>query len=158
MREMPTGAAVMINRLRIACIILAAFLAGGASAEQFHTFGDYTIHYSAFTTDFLSTDVAKSYGITRSKNRALLNISVLKKATGTTGTPAHARVKVTATNLQAQVRELTVREFAEPGAVYYLAELPVSHGETLTFNVEVTPSDDKTPYNFSFQQQFVTKY
>lgn len=148
----------MIYRSRIACLIIAAFLACGANAEQFETFGDYTVHYSAFTTDFLSADIAKSYGITRSKNRALLNISILKKVMGTTGTPMHATVKVTATNLQAQVRDLTVRELAEPGAVYYLAELPVSHGETLTFNVEVTPSGDKTPYNFSFQQQFVTKY
>lgn len=148
----------MINRLRIACLIFIASLAGAASAEQFETFGDYTVHYSAFTTDFLSAEIAKSYGITRSKNRALLNISILKKVMGTTGTPVHARVKVTATNLQAQVRVLNVRELAEPGAVYYLAELPVSHGETLTFNVEVTPGDDKTPYDFSFKQQFVTKY
>lgn len=148
----------MFNRLRIACLIFATLLTSAAGAEQFETFGDYTVHYSAFTTDFLSVDIAKSYGITRSKNRALLNISILKKVLGTTGTPVHARVNVTATNLHAQVRELNVRELAEPGAVYYLAELPVSHGETLTFNVEVTPGDDKTPYNFSFQQQFVTKY
>jgi Domain of unknown function (DUF4426) len=148
----------MINRLRIACFIFAALVTSGARAEQFETFGDYTVHYSAFTTDFLSAEIAKSYGLARSKNRALLNVSILKKVLGKTGTPVHARVKIKATNPQARVQELNIRELEEPGAVYYLAELPVSHGETLTFNVEVTPRGDKMPYKFSFQQQFVTEY
>ena len=69
----------MINSLRIVLCLIAAVLAGSAIAEQFETFGDYTIHYSVFTTDVLSEEIAKSYGIARSKNRALLNISILKK-------------------------------------------------------------------------------
>ena len=148
----------MINSLRIVLCLIAAVLAGSAIAEQFETFGDYTIHYSVFTTDVLSEEIAKSYGIARSKNRALLNISILKKEMGASGTPIHAAVKVTATNPSAQLRELEVRELEEPGAVYYLAETGVKHGEVLTYKVEVTPSGDSTPYNFSFQQQFVTDY
>ena len=148
----------MINSLRIVLCLIAAVLAGSAIAEQFETFGDYTIHYSVFTTDVLSEEIAKSYGIARSKNRALLNISILKQVMGTSGTPIHAAVKVTATNLSAQLRELEVRELEEPGAVYYLAETGVKHGEVLTFKVEVTPSGGSTSYTFSFQQQFVTDY
>ena len=148
----------MINSLRIVLCLIAAVLAGSAIAEQFETFGDYTIHYSAFTTDVLSEEIARSYGIARSKNRALLNISILKQAMDTSGTPIHAAVKVSATNLSAQLRELEVRELEEPGAVYYLAETGVKHGEVLTYNVEVTPGESSMPYRFSFQQQFVTDY
>ena len=49
------------------------------NAEQFKTFGDYTVHYSAFTTDTLSPSIAKSYKILRSKNRIMVNLSILKK-------------------------------------------------------------------------------
>ena len=79
-------------------------------AEQSQTFGDYTIHYNAFTTDILEPSVARIYKIPRSKNRVLLNISVLKKVMGTTGQPVTAKIQATATNLSAQVKTLEMRE------------------------------------------------
>jgi hypothetical protein len=128
-----------------------------AAAEQSKTFGDYTVHYSAFSTDILTPEVAKSYRIQRSKNRALLNISVLKKLMGTTGQPVKADVKATATNLSAQLRELDVRELAEHGAVYYIAQTAVNNEETLRYDVSITPEGETAPFNFSFEQQFFTE-
>ena len=125
-----------------------------AHAEQFRQFGDYTVHYSAFTTDILTPSVAKSYGIRRSKNRALLNITVLKKVIDAPGRPVKARVDASATNLSAQLRELHVRELTETDAVYYLAETVVNDGETLKYDLEVTPEGEATTYRFSFYQQF----
>ena len=75
------------------------------SAEQSKTFGEYTIHYVAFTTDLLSPEVARLYKIRRSKNRAILNISVLKKVMETTGQPVKAQVEATATNLTQAVKK-----------------------------------------------------
>lgn len=123
-------------------------------AEQAKDFGDYTIHYSAFTTDILTPEVAKSYNIPRSKNRVLLNISVLKKIMGTTGQPVKAKIQATATNLSAQLRQLEVRELNDHGAIYYIAETTVTHKETLKFNISALPEDAKVPFVFSFQQQF----
>ncbi len=123
-------------------------------AEQAKDFGDYTIHYSAFTTDILSPEVAKIYGIRRSSNRVLLNISVLKKVMGTSAQPVPARIEATATNLSSQLRELDVRRVNEQGAIYYLAELKVDHKETLKFDLSVTPEGAEDTYNFSFTQQF----
>ena len=60
--------------IRPLAIVLAAILATvsfGVTAEQSKSFGDYTVHYSAFTTDILTPAVAKSYRIPRSKYRAL---------------------------------------------------------------------------------------
>lgn len=145
---------------RVAAKLAAAFMLlwiGPAAAEQSMNFGDYTIHYSAFTTDILTPDVAKGYGIPRSRNRVLLNISVLKKVMGTTGQPVKAAVTATATNLSGQLRDLSVRELDEHNAIYYIAETTVAHEETLKFSVRVIPDGDTAPVQFSFDQQFFTQ-
>ena len=128
-----------------------------AGAEQARQFGDYTVHYSAFTTDILAPEVAKAYQIQRSKNRALLNISILKKVMGTTGQPVKAAITATATNLSGQLRQLDVRELDEQGAVYYIAETPVNHEETLKYSLTIVPQGETDPLNFTFEEQFFTR-
>ena len=150
-----------MKRIYPICIslILLAFTALPVQAEQARTFGNYTVHYNAFTTNMLSPEIAKLYNIARSNNRALLNISILKKEMGTTTKPVRARVNATATNMNAQLHKLAVRELiesGEPGAIYYLAETPVNNGDTLTYDVSFTPEGEEQAYSFSFQQQFYT--
>ncbi|MCH6550353.1 MAG: DUF4426 domain-containing protein, partial [Proteobacteria bacterium] len=43
--------------------------------------GDHIVHFSAQSTDQLEPDVARAYGIVRSKNRVMLTVSVLKEGT-----------------------------------------------------------------------------
>ena len=51
-------------RIITALLTLLLMTAGlTVNAEQSKTFGDYTIHYAAFTTDMLSTEVARQYKI-----------------------------------------------------------------------------------------------
>ncbi len=128
-----------------------------AKAEQSKTFGDYTIHYVAFNTNMLSPDVATAYKIRRSKNRVILNISVLKKIMGTTGKPVKAEIEATATNLSRQLRKLNVRELTAQGAIYYIAETAVNNEETLNFELNVTPEGESMALHLSFQQQFFTE-
>ncbi len=145
---------------RIPTVLAAALLLAAtppAGAEQSKTFGDYTIHYAAFTTDILTPEVARTYKIRRSKNRALLNISVLKKVMGTTGQPVRAQVEATATNLSRQLRSLDVRELSEQGAIYYIAEMIVNNEETLEFDLNITPEGESVALRFLFQQQFFTE-
>lgn len=154
------GVVSMMRSYMLFAGLLLATLADSAQAEQSKTFGNYTVHYNAFTTDHLSPSIAKVYGISRSKSRALLNISILKKVMETSGSPVKAYVEATATNMNAQLRQLEVRELVEsgqPGAIYYLAETAVGHGETLTYNISFIPEGETKPYNFSFRQQFITK-
>ena len=148
----------MIKRLKIFLSVVFTIMVEPVNAEQSKDFGDYTIHYNAFTTDILSPSIAKSYRITRSKNRALLNISILKKVMGTNVTPSKAVVIASATNLTNQLRELKFREVLEEGAIYYLAELPVNNGETLKFSINVIPAGETGAYKFSFQEQFITNF
>lgn len=126
------------------------------SAEQLKTFGDYSVHYSTFTTDMLTAEVARGYNITRSKNRALLNISILKKILDTNVKPVRAQVVASATNLSAQLKNLEIKEISDQGAIYYIAEIPISDRETLNFNVTVTPEGETNTYTVTFQQQYFT--
>lgn len=146
-----------MSRISVALItLLLITTALTVSAEQSKTFGDYTIHYVAFTTDLLSPEVARLYKIRRSKNRAILNISVLKKVMGTTGQPVKALVEATATNLNRQLKTLDTRELSSNGAIYYIAETAVNNEETLDFDLSITPEGEAVALSFSFQQQFFT--
>ncbi|KPJ91631.1 MAG: hypothetical protein AMJ53_11250, partial [Gammaproteobacteria bacterium SG8_11] len=61
-------------------LLIVGGLPGAAWAGTSQSFGDYTIYYSAFTSDTLQPAIAKTYGITRSKNLGLLSVSIVKKA------------------------------------------------------------------------------
>jgi len=137
--------------------LLSLLISHTAQAEQSKVFGNYTIHYSAFTTDNLTPSVAKQYNIPRSKKRALLNISVLKKTSDGSSKPTNAIIKGTTTNLSQQLRELDPREISEKGAIYYIAETPVDNAEILKYKLEITPQGEKTTYTLSFQEQFYTE-
>ena len=138
-----------------ALLVLAILLPAMATAEQSRKFGDYTIHYSAFTTDTLTPEVARQYRIPRSKNRAMVNISVLKTTKNVTfGTPIKARITGAAMNLSEQLRNLQLREITEGDAIYYIAETPVNNGEKLKFSFKITPEGEAASYSLSFEEQF----
>ncbi|MFT5425172.1 MAG: hypothetical protein ACI9ZT_000093 [Gammaproteobacteria bacterium] len=149
--EMTKSTSLLLTALLSLAIPLTAL------AEQSKDFGNYTVHYSAFTSDNLTPSVAKEYNIPRSKKRALLNISVLKKMADGSSKPTSAIIKGTATNLSQQLRELNPREISEKGAIYYIAETPVANAEVLKYNLEVTPEGENTTYTLSFQEQFYTE-
>jgi len=155
-QNLPRVSTGIIIRLFFTALILLA-LPLMAQAEQSKVFGNYTVHYSAFTTDNLTPSVARTYNIPRSKKRALLNISVLKKTADGSSKPTRVAIKGTTTNLsQQQLRELSLREISEKGAIYYIAETPVDNAETLKYNLEISPEGETTTYKLSFQEQFYT--
>ena len=148
----------MIKRLFFIIAISLSLAVSQVYAEQSKSFGDYTIHFSAFTTDILTPEVAKAYRIPRSKNRALLNISVLKKVMNTAGSPVKAKIKASATNLNSQLRDLDVRELDDKsGAIYYIAETTVDNEEVLKYSITVLPEGENENFTFDFQQQFFTR-
>ncbi|MDZ7751927.1 MAG: DUF4426 domain-containing protein [Gammaproteobacteria bacterium] len=134
--------------------LLLALASFGAAAEQSVDVGEYVIHYNALNTDNLLPQVAQSYGITRSPNRVLLNVTVLKKIMGTTGKPVSADISATATNLNNQLYTIDMRQVDDGGAIYNLGTITVNHGDTLTFHITAVPEDTDTPYKLKFQRQF----
>ena len=121
-------------------------------------FGNYIIHVNALTTDQLPTEVAQGYKITRSKNRAMMNISVREKQENGE-IPISASVNVVAKNLSNQLKNVKLREIkdADPVAIYYIGELPVSHEETIVFDLDITPAGASKPVLLSYKQQFYTE-
>ena len=117
----------------------------------------YTIHHNALLTSDLLPDVAKTYNIRRSKNRAMLNVSVIKDVAGTTGESVTAKVTATGKNTRGQVRNIPMRKIQEADATYYIGDFLVENQETVDFTILVTPEGESQTHTTSIQQQFFTK-
>lgn len=131
-------------------------LAATAAAEQSVDTGDYVVHYNAIPTELLSPQVARAYGLTRSHNRAMLNVAVLKKE-GDQTLPVTAELTTSASNLAGQRRDLEMRLIEEQDARYYIGTVRVSDEEILRFNVRVMPEGRSEPIEIQFDQQFFTE-
>jgi len=140
----------------IAALAMLMTTSFAVHAEQSQSMGDYVIHYNAFATGDLSPAIAKTYGITRSKNRALLNVTVLKKVLGTPGQPVTGQLKVSAINLSRQMQNLEPREVKEGNAIYYLTEFTIADQEIIDFTLDVTPEHQTETAHIQFRQQFFT--
>ena len=101
----------------------------------------------------LAQTLARANGITRSANRALVNIAVRQGEPGADRAVA-AKVTVAATNLAGQRVELRMREVREGDAIYYLGEARTSGRETLSFDLSVTPEGAERPIRTVFRQEF----
>jgi hypothetical protein len=119
-----------------------------------HDFGDFQLHYNAVRTDVLTAEVARAYGIERSANRVLLNVSLLRKNADGTTTPADGLVTATAYNLNGQLKELAMRRITEGSSVYYIGEVGISGNEILVFDISVVPPGQKTKYSVQFKREF----
>lgn len=124
--------------------------------ENFQEFGDYVVYFNAQATSMLPPEVARAYGIQRSSNRAMLNVTIIRKVSGSTGQPTPAVVSVDASNLTGQLKEVDVREVREGEAIYYIGELSVANRETLIFDISVRPEGVSDPFRVRFRQQFYT--
>ncbi len=141
---------------RIALIVIAFALLGltanlyAANAKEY---ADHIIYYNAFPTDSLPSEMTKKYGLKRSKNYAMVNISVMKKSSGI---PTGVKAKVTGSlkNLMGQTRELEFREIKEANAVYYIAQIGVQNQEIVNFNIDIRPEGTELNYDVAFDKKF----
>jgi hypothetical protein len=133
---------------RALLVLCGTLTAAVADAERKQQSGAYTAHYTLVPTLFLKPDIATAYGIARSRDRALLNVSVLD----VDGRPVRARLTGSVRNLLEQQQALTLREVTEGEAVYYLAEVRHTDREVLRFAIDILPPDGPTQ-TLTFQQQ-----
>ena len=120
---------------------------------SFVDIGNHVVHFSAQSTDQLPPDIARAYNIVRSKNRAMLNVSIIEKGTER---PVTAEISVKTVNLTGQLKNVTMRMVQEQEAIYYIGETPVANQETLIFDISVIPEGASTPSNVRFKRQFYT--
>ena len=115
--------------------------------------GEHAVHFSAQTTDQLPPEIASAYNIVRSKNRAMLNVSVVRSSDGAS-VPATLTVKTQ--NLTGQLKTVTMRRIEEQDAIYYIGVTPVANRETLIFDIAVSPEGSDESTDIRFQRQFYT--
>jgi hypothetical protein len=144
-------------RRLLAASLLALALPALALAENSTLVGGYTIHHNAMTTDTLTPQIAQAYDIKRSANRGMISISVLENRPDGQPRAVSADIDVVAANLTGQTRDIDVRRIQEGNAIYYIADFPVSHEETLNFVLEVEPEGVEQPYTARFSQKFYTR-
>ena len=145
--------------MRIPALVtaIALLISSSTYAQQAVEFNDYTVHYNAISTAQLQAQVAQAYGIKRSSNRAMLNITILKSSAEG---PQAARgvLKATARNLTGQTRQIDMREINESGeAIYYIGEFRVNNMETFDFMIDVRPEGSAQLLEVRFRQQFYTE-
>ena len=134
--------------LSITLLVVLMFFSQ-AHAEQKQVLGNWDVHYIALNTTFLSPEVAKQYGIVRSKFNALINISVLDRKE-----KLAQSVILTgeAKNLIGVIKKLTFKQVKEGKAVYYLAVLPFSDLEQ--YRISININDGLEQKTLKFQHKF----
>jgi len=140
----------LMKRFSVVALLLAV-ISTPAAAENMKKMGNMNIHYIALGATFFTPEVARAYGIERSKYNGLVNISVLDNTKD--GTPAKVvTITGTARNLLGQKKELNFKEVKEGDAIYYLAQVSYRNDETISFDLMV--SDGKESHNLKFKQKF----
>ena len=143
----------MLNRKTFIALSLSGLIAacgGGGetptvptaepAGESMKDIGDHIVHFSA-------------QSIVRSKNRAMLTISVVQESDNRS-VPADVTVKTV--NLTGQLKNVAMRQIEDQEAVYYIGETPVANRETLIFDITVTPEGAAGSSEVRFKREFYT--
>jgi hypothetical protein len=144
------------SNLKVVCfyllnlsVALALMFSSQVNAEQKQVLGSWDVHYIALNSTFLTPEVAKQYGIVRSKFNALINISVLDRQDKTAQSVI---LTGDAKNLIGVVKKLTFKQVTEGKAIYYLAVLPFSDLEQYRISIDI--NDGLEQKTLKFQHKF----
>lgn len=121
-----------------------------ATAEIKQTLGSWDVHYIAIPTTTLQPEIARQYGLKRSKYNAFINISVLDNETQKALPQSY--LTGTATNLLGQIRTLEFNKITEQNAVYHIAQLPINHEDHWRFKIQVNNGNHQEL--LKFEQKF----
>jgi len=141
-----------MNSKSLSSLLLALILCGSAFAEE-QTFGDYTVHYQAVNSTFLTPEIAEQYDIVRSERRAFLNVAVLRNEADGSTTPVTATLNGTKHNLLQQSEPIEFRQVREDEAIYYIGRFDFSNAEILRFTLEVHPEGQEGAHTIEWSTQ-----
>jgi len=136
-----------------AALLLAVALP--LSAQQFEQVGNYQIHYSAVNTSFLSDEIARAYGIPRSRAMALLNVSVLEERDDGTTRPVNAQVDGRVGELGSDTSSpLAFRTLRDGTSLSQIAVVRIHADAPMRFDLDVRYDRNAEPAQVSFIQRF----
>ncbi|MEP5567364.1 MAG: DUF4426 domain-containing protein [Halioglobus sp.] len=137
----------------IVFFMMALWPAFAANAQQSKMFGPFELHYSVVNTTFIEPSVAATYGITRGKERAILNLSVREQLEAGGDIGRAMQLKGTTWDLLQKTEELEFQEVREGPAIYYIAELKFLNEEFRFFEVHFRPEGAQQTYTFELKHQ-----
>ena len=126
-------------------MLSSLLFASALQAEQKKQLGDWDIHYIAFNSTFLTPEVAKAANLSRNKNNAIINISVLDTQSQQA---QEVIISGIARNLLGQQRSLTFREIKDGAAIYYIAVMPFRNEEQFRFSLDIRQGNARQQLNF----------
>lgn len=115
-------------------------------------FGGYTVHFNVFNSTDIPASIAEQFKLVRGKDRALVNISLVKAEDGTTSLGLPAQVSGFTRNLMQQKQDLRFIEIKEGDVTYYLAPFVFNNEELLYFDVQVKTTADAVPMKVQFNR------
>jgi hypothetical protein len=124
-----------------------------AAAQQSQMFGPYELHYSVVNSTFLEPRVAASYGITRGRDRAFLNLAVREHLPDGTTAARAMQLQGSARDLMQRLTVLEFQEIRESGAIYYIAQFKFLDREWHNFDIDFLPDGAARSYNFRHKHQ-----
>jgi hypothetical protein len=144
----------MMKRIKtIPALLLGALLSmsllasSNANAEQMKKLGNWNVHYIAFGATFLTPEIAKAYGIVRSRYKGVVNISVLSADKGSSA--QKVTISGVARNLLGNQVNLKFKEIVEGKSVYYIAQIDYSNAETFRFEISLKQGNKSESFKFS---------
>lgn len=112
---------------------------------------DHIVYYNVFNSSLISADIAKEYNLVRAKNRAYINVAVVKKSGGYGVAPR--KLSGIHRNLLQQRFELDFIEIKEATATYYLAPIRFNNEEIIHIDITVQPDYQAKESTFSLTKK-----
>ena len=141
----------ILKSLTLITLMVLATISFNTHASNMKKMGSMNIHYIALNATFLTPEIAKAYGIERSRYNGLINISVLDNTIKSTPAKTVA-ITGTAKNLTGQKKKIELVEVREGDAIYYLAQVNYRNEETIIFDLNIT--DGSESHTLKFSQKF----
>jgi hypothetical protein len=145
---------MIIQRITAALFAAGLFATPGVWAQGPIVTGDYSIYYSAITSETLDPDVAKVYGIQRSNRAGLLNVSVMKTQPDGPSRNVPAQVEASGRTGQGPKGLIAMREIRVGDGISYVGQFPIENEQIVDFEIQVTPPAAPEPTMIELQEQF----
>ena len=141
---------ILFNCLSILSFATQAQTDQTREITTYKKFGDYTVHFNLFNSSDIPASVAEQFKLVRGKDRAIVNISLVKTENGNTSLGLPAIVSGSARNLMQQKQDLKFIEVKEGDVTYYLAPFVFNNEDLLHFDINVKPSADSSAFAVEF--------
>lgn len=110
-------------------------------------FGQLRVHYNVLPTLAMNDAVARSYGVTRRPDQALLVVALRQQRDGDER-PATGAVVATATDLSGRRQQIPLREVSTGDYIDHVGIVRISDHDTLRFALQVTSADGSGAVRF----------